>query len=113
MIDYKEELKFYKQEEARIKAEINNLESRIFVEGGRNNRYEVNNYRNRSNRLKMQLNEISLKIEELEKMTKKTDPMGQIQNLSSTVDLPPMRNGEITVIDTIEFDRVIQILVER
>ena len=97
-------LKFYKQEEARIKAEINDLESRIIAEGRRNNRYEVNNFRNRRNGLKMKLEEISLKVEELEKMAKKTNSLNQIKDLPASADLSPM-NGEITVTDTIEFDR--------
>ena len=99
------ELKLYKQEEARIKEEIKDLESKIIVEGRRNNRYEVNNYRNRKNGLKMKLEEISLKVEELEKMSKKTNSLNKIQNLPAAVDLPEMKNGEITITDKIEFDR--------
>lgn len=61
-MDYKEELKYNKQERDRIKAEINDLESRIIIESGRRHRFEVNAYRDRVNRLKMRLNEISLRI---------------------------------------------------
>ena len=70
MIDYTQELNYHKRERDNIKAEINDLKSRIFVEGGRHNRFEVNNSRNRINRLKMRLDEINLKIVELEKWLK-------------------------------------------
>ena len=102
MIDFTEELNYHKREKDKIKAEINDLQSRIIVEGGRKNRFEVNNSRNRINRLKMRLNEVNLKIVELEKMFKNQN---QIQ-VMPTVDLnvPSIKNGEITVTDTVEFD---------
>ena len=104
MIDLIEEINYHKLEKDNIKSEINDLESRIFVESGRNNRFEVNNYRNRINRLKMRLDEINLKIVELEKMNKNQN-QNQIQ-VMPIVDLnvPAVKNGEITVTDTIEFD---------
>ena len=102
MIDFSEDLNYHKREKNKIKSEINDLQSRIFVERGRNNRLEVNHYRNRINRLKLKLNEINLKIVELEKMS---ENQSQIQ-VMPTVDLsvPTLKNGEITVTDTIEFD---------
>ena len=66
MIDFSEDLNYHKREKNKIKSEINDLQSRIFVERGRNNRLEVNHYRNRINRLKLKLTEINQKIVELE-----------------------------------------------
>ena len=102
MIDYTHELNHYKRQKSKIKSEINDLQSQIIVESGRNNRFEVNNCRNRINRLKMRLDEINLKIVELEKMI---NNQSQIQ-VMPTVDLnvPTIKNGEITLTDTIEFD---------
>lgn len=107
MIDYKEELKYKKQEKDRIKSEINDLKSRIVVESGRrHHRHEVNAYRNRLNRLQMRLNQASLEIAKLEKMIKNPEPAGQIQIVpNSNLDLPSIGNGEITITDRIEFDR--------
>lgn len=105
MIDYKEELKYKKQERDMIRAEINDLETRIFVEGGRNNRFEVNNCRDRKNRLKMRLNELSLEIADLEKKINECHG-GQIQVIPNNVQrVPSIKNGEICLTDTIEFDR--------
>lgn len=53
MIVFTQELNYYKREKDIIKAEINDLEQRIFVEGRRHNHFEVNNYRNRIYILKM------------------------------------------------------------
>lgn len=102
MIDYTQELNYYKREKDKIKAEINDLEERIFVESRHHNRFEVNNSRNRIYILKMRLDEINLKIVELEKMIKNQN---QIQ-VMPTVNLnaPNIKNGEITITDTIEFD---------
>ena len=102
MINFTEELNYHKQEKNRINSEINDLQSRIIVESGRNNRLEVNHYRNRINRLKMRLNEINLKIVELEKMIKNQN---QIQVMPTVeLNVPTIKNGEITITDTIEFD---------
>ena len=102
MIDFKEELNHHKREKDNIKSEINDLQSRLFVERGRNNPLEVNHCRNRINRLKMKLNEINLKIVELEKMSKNQN---QIQVMPTIdINVPTIKNGEITITDTIEFD---------
>ena len=100
MIDYTEELKYNKQERDRIKAEINDLESRIIIESGRRNRFEVNSYRDRVNRLKMRLNEISLRIVDLEKMINNAN-----LHLKAGLNAPPVKNGDVTITDTIVFDR--------
>lgn len=105
MDNYIEELKYYKRERDRIKSEINDLKSRIVVESGRHNRYEVNNYRDRINRLKMKLDEVSLKIVELENKIKQEDSLGQIQVVpDNELQLPSIKNGDITISDTLVFD---------
>ena len=102
MIDFKEELNHHKREKDKIKSEINDLQSRLFVERGRNNPLEVNHCRNRINRLKMKLNEINLKIVELEKMSKNQSQIQVMPNVD--INVPTIKNGEITITDTIEFD---------
>lgn len=105
MDNYIEELKYYKRERDRIKSEINDLKSRIVIESGRNNRYEVNNYRDRINRLKMKLNEVSLQIVELEKKVNQGDSMDQIQVVpENELQLPQIKNGDVTISDTLVFD---------
>lgn len=105
MIDYKEELKFKKHERDMIKSEISDLDTKIIVEGGRNNRFEVNNCRDRKNRLKMRLNELSLHIADLEKKINE-DATCQIQVIPNNVHaVSSIKNGEICLTDTIEFDR--------
>jgi len=105
MINFKEELKYYKQEKDRIKSEISDLETRIIVESGRHHRYEVNHYRNRINRLKMRLNEISLKIVDLEKKIAETESDGQIQVIPNDLNLHST-NGEVAINDSLESDCV-------
>ena len=102
MIDYTQELNYHKRERDKIKAEINDLKSRIFVEGGRHNRFEVNNSRNRINRLKMRLDEINLKIVELEKLIKNQNQIQVMPNVD--LNVPTIKNGEMIMTDTIEFD---------
>lgn len=102
MIDYIEEINHNKREKDKINAEIYDLQSRIFVENGRNNRLEVNHIRNKINRLKMKLNDINLRIVELEKMSKN---QSQIQVMPTVnLNVSTIKNGEITITDTIEFD---------
>lgn len=107
MKEFTDELKFKKQERDRIKAEINDLESRMIVAGGRRrNRHEVNNLRQRINLLKGRLNEMSLRIVELEKMSNNENSGSQIQVIpNSSIDVPSIDNGEITITDTIVVDR--------
>jgi len=105
MIDYKEELKYKKLRRDMIKSEINDLDTEIIVQSGRNNRFVVNNCRNRKNRLKMRLNELSLEIADLEKKINECAG-GQIQLIRNNVQkVPSIKNGEICLTDTIEFDR--------
>ena len=105
MIDYKEELKYKKLRRDMIKSEINDLDTEIIVQSGRNNRFVVNNCRNRKNRLKMRLNELSLEIADLEKKINECHG-GQIQVIPNNVQrVPSIKNGEICLTDTIEFDR--------
>ena len=107
MKEFTDELKFKKQERDRIKAEINDLESRMIVAGGRRrNRHEVNNLRQRINLLKGRINEVSLRIVELEKMINNGNSCSQIQTIpNSFINAPPIDDGEITITDTIVFDR--------
>lgn len=102
MIDYTKEINHLKREKNKINSEINDLESRIIVESARNHRSEVNYYRNRINGLKIKLDEINLKIVDFEKMI---NNQNQIEVIP-TVDLnvPTIKNGEITITDTIEFN---------
>ena len=106
MTSLSEDLKFHKREKQRIKSEINDLESRIIVAGGRpRNRHEVNNLRERLNLLKGRLNEVSLRIVELEKMSNNENSCSQIQVIpNSIIDVPSIDNGEITITDTIVVD---------
>ena len=97
MLSCSEELGFNKRERDRIKSEINDLEAKIVVEGGRRNRVAVNDYRRRINILKGRLNEANQRIYDLEKNH------GQIQVAMPVADIVPA-NGIMTITDDIEMD---------
>lgn len=69
-MNYKEELKYNEQERDIIKDEIKELESIIIIESITYDRFEVNDYTDKLNRLKMRLKDVSHRIVELEKIIK-------------------------------------------
>lgn len=93
VLSYSDDLMFYKSEKNRIQSEINDLETRIIVAGGRGNRGEVNDYRRRINSLKIKLNEIYHKINVLEKN------QGQIQVVGMGNDVGIIKAGGTSICD--------------
>ena len=108
---YVEDLKYKKQDKDKIKAEINDLQTRIVVATGHRDRYEVNNIRERINFLKRKLKDLNQEIYDLEKklefemVNKMENNLVEINGVDLlNTDLNNTKRGEVTVKETKKFN---------